>query len=71
MAKELYLNLLLILDADPKVAGHHRSIGTNDKFPHFKLLLISIQHARMNETQIGGAPEFFVVIFHRFLDLHA
>lgn len=70
MAKGLYLDLLLIFDADPKVTGHHRAIGANNKFPQFKLFLMSIQHAWVYKAQVGDAPEFFAVIFHRFLDLH-
>lgn len=63
-------NLFLVLDADPKVAGHNRPIGTNGKFSEFKLLLAAIQHAWVYKANVGDGSKFFAVVIHCFLDFN-
>jgi hypothetical protein len=70
MAK-LHLYLLLVFDPDPKVTGHHRAVWADDKFAQLHLFLVRLQHAGMHKADIRDAPEFFVVMIERFLNLHA
>lgn len=69
-AKELNpIHSLLLLDfnTDPKVAGHYRPVGTDDHLSQFKFLLPGFEHGGIYETNVRDAPEFLVVIIHRFL----
>lgn len=62
--------LLLIFRSDPKVTGHDGAIRADDKFSELDLPLIRFHHAGVDQTQVGFAPEFFIVIIHRLLYLH-
>ena len=75
MAKDFELSnhisiLFLVLDADPKVAGHYRPIRANGKFSQFELFLSRLQHAGMHKAEVWSAIKFFAVIIHCFLDLY-
>ena len=61
----------MIFCADPKMAGHDGAIWADDQFAKFKLYLIDVHHTWVYQAQIGFAPEFFTVILHRLLNLHA
>ena len=76
MAKDFGLShytstLFLVLNADPKVAGHDRPIGADGKLSQFKLLLSAIQHAGIYKTQVWDMAKFFAIVVHCFLDLDA
>jgi len=60
-------SLLLVLKANPKVAGHYRPVRTDDHFPQFEFVLPGFEHGRVYETNIRDAPEFFIIVIHRFL----
>ena len=51
MAKDEELStisqLFLVLNADPKVAGHNGFVWTDDEFTQVNLFLSAIQHAWM------------------------
>ena len=67
----LYLYLLLVFYADPKVTGVHGAIRTNYKLSQFQLSLSRFQHAWVDKAQVWDAPKFFAVVFDCFLNLHA
>jgi hypothetical protein len=59
--------LVFILNPDPYVTGQDRSVGADCDFliPGFFIL----QHAWVNQTEIGDASVFFAIVIHGFLNL--